>query len=85
MVLNNFTEAADALNFTLLRARCLSACFFGRVTTGPAAAFHNTENAAPTFIRIRLPADDNLVDKLLCSKQQTKNCMLYSFLLVVVD
>ena len=58
-------------------------CFFGRVTTGSTAAFHNTENAAPTFIRIHLPADDNLVDKLLCSNQQTKNCMLYSFLLVV--
>ena len=41
------------------------------------------------FIRIHLPADDNLVDKLLCSNQQTKICIqhvyvLYSFLLVVV-
>ena len=64
MVLNYLTEAADALNFTL-RARCLSACFFGRVTTGPTAALHNnTENAAPNFIRIHLPADDNLVDKM---------------------
>ena len=62
------------MNFTL-RARYLSACFFGRVTTGPTAAFHNTENAAPNFIRIHLPADDNLVDKLLCSKQQTKICI----------
>ena len=43
---------------------------FGRVTTGPTAAFHNTENAAPTFIRIHLPANDNLVDKRLCSNQQ---------------
>ena len=85
MDLNNFTEeAADALNFKL-RARSLSACLFGRVTTGPTAAFHNTENAAPTFIRIHLAADDNLVDKLSGSNQQTKICMLYNFLPVVVD
>ena len=45
------------------KQRVLRCCFF-----------HNTENAAPTFINMHLPADDTPANYLLC-KKPTKNCI----------